>query len=174
MHTEGLEHRRRNSRVEKLSAARPAGWCVNGRQQDRGLFRTRGAAGWLAGVLHSQLQRLRSLREGQALRPRKHRPPSHPSSASQSERKSILRTREGCSEGRGVKRCGGGCPDSVQMNRLRAPIARLSELPGRRFRMVGIFKGLPPAAGKPLMRWQAEARGAEERRPGPGHSAPTC
>ena len=109
MHAEGLEHRRRNSRVEKPSAARPAGWCVNGRQQDRGLFRTRGAAGWLAGVLHSQLQRLRSLREGQALRPRKHRPPSHPSSASQSAKKSTLRARRGKSELRAAEWGGWRC-----------------------------------------------------------------
>ena len=39
------------------------------------------------------------------------RPPSHPSSASQSAKKSTLRTGHGHSEGRGVKRCGGGCPD---------------------------------------------------------------
>ena len=91
-HSGRLQHRRRNSRVEKLSAARPAGWCVNGRQQDGGLFRTRGAAGWLATVMYSQLKRLRLLREDQTLRPRKCRPPWYPSSASQSAKKSTLRT----------------------------------------------------------------------------------
>ena len=44
-HSGRLQHRRRNSRVEKLSAARPARQCVNERQWGRGLFETRGAGG---------------------------------------------------------------------------------------------------------------------------------
>ena len=35
-----------------------------------------------------------------------------------------------------------GVFETVQMHRLRAPIARSSELPGRSFSMVSIFKGL--------------------------------
>ena len=78
MQAGGLEYPRSSSRVEKLSAARPARQCVNERQRGRGLFETRGAGGWLATVLHSHLQRLRLLREDQALRPREMSTPLAP------------------------------------------------------------------------------------------------
>ena len=51
------------------------------------------------------------LRGEQACARAKPPPPSSARGASQSTRKSTLRTGHGHSEGRGVKRCGGGCPD---------------------------------------------------------------
>ena len=104
-----LEHRRHSIRVEKSSAARPARWCVNGRQQGGGMLGTRGAVGWLAAVLHSHLKRPRLLREDPALRPRKYRPPSHPSSASQAAKKSTLRAGRGKSELRAAEWGGWRC-----------------------------------------------------------------
>ena len=77
---------------------------------------TRGAVGWLTTVLHSHLKRPRLLREDQALRPRKYRPPSPPIKRLAEREESTLRARRGKSELRAAEwGVGGGVRPRVPL-----------------------------------------------------------